>query len=94
MNITVNIERLILEGLPIAASQGPLVQAALEAELGRMLAADGLAASLLAGGARPTLPASAIQVGSGSDPAALGRQIAQALYGGIGAAGQGDRVTG
>jgi hypothetical protein len=85
-NIMVNIERLILDGLPITTAQGPLVQAALEAELGRLLAADGLAAGLLAGGAMPALPAGAIQVGREGDPAALGRQIAQAMYGGIGGA--------
>jgi hypothetical protein len=83
MNITINIERLILDGLPIAAAQGPLVQAALEAELGRLLAVDGLAAGLLAGGAVPTLPAGAISIGRETSPAALGRQIAQAMYGGL-----------
>ncbi len=93
MKITVNIERLILENLPITAAQGPLIQAALEAELGRLLALDGLASGMLEGGARPTLPVGAIQVGNESDPAALGRQIAHAVYGGIGATESGDKVA-
>ena len=83
MNITINIERLILDGLPIAAAQGPLVQAALEAELGRLLAVDGLAAGLLAGGAVPALPAGAIRVQPGDTPAQIGTHIAQTLYGGL-----------
>ena len=84
MNIRVQIERLILDGLPVAGSQGPLVQAAVEAELARLIAEGGLAPGLLAGGAAPYLPAGALQLAAESDPAGLGTQIAQALYGGIG----------
>ena len=84
MNININIDRLILEGLPISHSQRPLVQAAVEAELARLLTADGLAPSLMAGGAMPHIPAGSIQLTSDGNPHALGQQIAQAVYRGIG----------
>jgi hypothetical protein len=92
MHITVRIERLILEGLPIVPGQASLVQAAVEAELGRLLAAGALDSHLLAGGALPALAADAIQLSGAGDPAALGTQIAHAVYGGIGQQGdQGNR---
>ena len=84
MHITVRIERLVLDGLPIAPGQASLVQAAVEAELGRLLAAGALDARLLAGGAQPVLAADAFQLSGAGDPAALGAQIAQAVYGTIG----------
>ena len=85
MNINVHIERLILDGLSIPHRQRPLLQAAVEAELAHLLAADGLASGLLAGGAVPRVPAGAIQLtGASDDPTHLGQQIAQAVYGGIG----------
>ena len=73
MNINVHIERLLLDGLSIAHNQGPLVQAAVEAELARLLAADGLASSLQAGGALYRVPAGSIQLGSDGDPNSLGQ---------------------
>ncbi len=88
MNINVHIERLILDGLPIASQQGPLVQAAVEAELVRLLAADGLAANLLAGGALSHVQAGGIQLTGEGNPSQLGQQIARAVYGGIGGEGQ------
>jgi hypothetical protein len=84
MNINLHIERLILDGLPIGHGQGSFVKAAVEAELSRLLAAKGLNPDLLSGGMIPTVQADSIQLSGGSSPAALGHQIAQALYGGIG----------
>jgi hypothetical protein len=84
MNINIHIERLILDGLPIAHNQGPLVQAAVEAELAQLLAADGLGPSLQAGGALYRIPAGSIQLASDGNPNTLGQQIARAVYGGIG----------
>ena len=83
MNVTVNIERLILEGLPLAPWQRPLLAAAVEAELGRLLAKGGLGGELAGGGAVPSLPAGPIELPSDGDPSALGAQIAQAVYGGL-----------
>lgn len=84
MNINVSIERLILDGLSLSHSQRPLVQAAVEAELSRLLAADGLASHLQSGGALPNIRGGNIQLAQHSDPHTLGQQIAQAVYGGIG----------
>ena len=83
-NIAIHIERLILDGLPVTRSQGPLLQAAIEAELARLLATDGLSPELQAGGAVPALKAGNIQIASDNNPNQLGQQIAQAVHGGIG----------
>jgi hypothetical protein len=84
MNIQLHIERLVLDGLPIERAQGPHVQAAMEAELSRLLTEHGLATDLQAGGAVPSINANGIQLSSGSSPTQLGTQIAQSVYGGIG----------
>ena len=84
MNINVNIERLVLEGVSVPPSQRPLLQAAVEAELVRLLTAEGLGAGLRSGGVVPRVPGGTIQLSSESNPTQLGQQIAQAVYGGIG----------
>jgi len=84
MNINLHIDRLILDGLPMPHSQRPLLQAAVEAELTRLLTADGLSPGLSAGGAISHLPAGSLQLTHDNSPAQLGRQIAQSVYGGIG----------
>ena len=83
MNINIHIERLILDGLPITRNQHSLVQTAVEAELTRLLAADGLAPSLQTGGALSHLQGGSIQLTGEGNPGQLGQQIAQAVYGGI-----------
>jgi hypothetical protein len=84
MNVKLHIERLVLEGLDIAPGQRHLLQAAVETELTRLLAEGGLASPLSGGVALPRVASPAIQLNSGSGPTELGRQIAGALYGGIG----------
>jgi hypothetical protein len=85
MSINLHIERLVLDGLPIARHQAPLVQTAVEAELARLLVADGLAPALRSGGgATPSVDVPGIQFTSDSSPAELGQKIARAVYGGIG----------
>jgi hypothetical protein len=83
MNIKLHIERLVLDGLPVTRSQGPQVQVAMEAELARLMAEGGLAQELASGGALPSVLADGIKSVGGS-PAQIGRQIAKAVYGGIG----------
>jgi hypothetical protein len=83
MSINVHIERLILDGLSVSDAQSPIISAALETELTRLLAAGGLERSLQSGGAWPGVPVSNIQLTAGK-PAHLGQQIAAAVYGGIG----------
>ena len=66
--IKVHIERLVLEGLPVMRSEGPLVQAAVQAELSRLLAEGGLGPGLASGwggavGAGGGLPARWTQPG-------------------------------
>jgi hypothetical protein len=89
MKIHVHIERLILDGLPLGPGGGVRVQAAVEAELARLLAQGGGAEGGVAeawptGGAVPGVPATAIQLEAGARPAEIGGQIARSVYGGIG----------
>lgn len=83
MKIKLHIEKLILDGLPVTRSQGQLVQAAVEAELSRLLSEGGLAQDLASGGTVPSIKADSINTIGGS-PAQIGRQIARSVYGGIG----------
>ena len=83
-NIHLHIERLILDGLQIERAQGPHVQAAVEAELTRLLTENGLGAASATGGAVPSVPVNAIQLAPDSSPAQMGIQIAQSVYSGIG----------
>lgn len=84
MNTVVHIERLILDGIEVPYAQRPQLQAAVEAELARLLAEGGVAASLRAGGAVPSRRGGSIHLADGKDPAHLGSQIARAVHGGIG----------
>jgi hypothetical protein len=84
MKINLHIERLILDGLPVTSLQGPQVRAAVEAELARLLAADGLSHELRGGVAVPRVRAGAIQIGKENQPARLGQSIARAVHEGIG----------
>jgi hypothetical protein len=79
MNINVSIERLVLDGLPMSRSQEVLVQEAVETELARLLAKQGLSHS--SAGAVPHLSANSIHVTDDSKPAQLGHQIARAIHG-------------
>jgi hypothetical protein len=84
MNTQVYIERLVLDGIDVPHRQRPLLQATVETELARLLAAGGVAPGLREGGALPRVQGGAIQLAEGRDPTHLGKQIARAVYGGIG----------
>ena len=84
MNVNLHIERLILHGVDIHSSQRHLLQASVQTELARLLMEGGLASQLASGGALPQVASPAIQLNSGHGPTELGRQIAGAVYGGIG----------
>jgi len=84
MNVNVHIERLVLEGVDVASEQRGALHAAVETELVRLLTQGGLASHLSGGGATPRIDGGAISVPGGRKPAQLGRQIAAAVYGGIG----------
>ena len=85
MNIRLRIDRLILEGLPVGATDGPGVRSAVESELTRLLTSGGVSESLQPG-AIPQLRADALHYSAHSGPKQLGKQIARSLYGGIGKA--------
>jgi hypothetical protein len=84
MNINLHIEQLILDGLPIESHQASQVQAAVEAELTRLLTENGLSSHLQLGGALPILKANEIPLAPGNSPAQMGTQVAQSVYSGIG----------
>lgn len=83
MNINIQIEKLVLEGVSISPSQGRLLQAAVEAELGRLLTVKGLPENWQADGLVSRLPGGAIQLELGTNPTQMGQQIAQKIYRGM-----------
>lgn len=89
MNIDLQIERLVLDGLTIAPGDVPKIKAAVETELARLLA-DGETASGLRGGdlAAASLRAGSIQLESGSGPQQLGVQIARTVHESLQAGGR------
>lgn len=81
MTIHIHIDRLVLEGLPIGHHEGPLVQAAVEAELARLIAGGTRPPS---GGATARVTAPSISLVHHSTPDQIGQQIARSVHGGIG----------
>lgn len=79
MNVFVHIERLILDGVPVPHRHRPQVQEALEEELARLIAADGLAGDVRVSGTLPRLAGGELQL-EAEDPELLGKRIAQAVY--------------
>lgn len=84
MNVRLHIERLILDDLPIRGSQRALVQGAVEQELARLIEVNGVEPDTMAGGARASVPQAVMHMAEGASPVQLGRQIAHAVYQGIG----------
>jgi hypothetical protein len=82
VSVVVDIERLVLDGVEVRVADRPKVQAAVEAELARLLAARGLGRELGAGGATPRIAGGTVQLGR-ADPAVLGRGIAAAAHEGL-----------
>jgi hypothetical protein len=83
MKIELNIEWLILDGLPLEKRHAPMVRAAVERELTRLLTLHGLDHEW-SGGAVPKVRASSIRLTKETHPNRLGRQIAQAVFSGLG----------
>lgn len=80
MNISIAIERLVLEGLDMAPAERVRLHASVEAELARLLSQGGLAGRWSQGGAIPRLSAPQIQLPTGGNPSELGTRIAGAVY--------------
>ncbi|MDC8757012.1 hypothetical protein [Janthinobacterium fluminis] len=83
MNIELRMERLILDGIDVPAGQRHLLQAAVEAELSRLLTERGVAPGLTQGALVAELAAEPIALAGGGDPLRLGQQIAQSVFGSI-----------
>jgi hypothetical protein len=93
-NIRVHVERLVLEGLPVSASERPLLQAAMEAELIRLLGNGELAGELRAGAALTEVRAGAVLAVKESSPERLGADIARAVHQGLGHSSRRQSVKG
>lgn len=83
-HIQIYIDRLILDGISVPHAQRPLLQAAVEVELGRLLTEGGIGAEWQQGGAVTSLSTPAIQLSPDGNPTQWGHQIAQSVYRGIG----------
>lgn len=91
MNVRLHIERLILDDLPLRGSQQALVQGVVEQELARLIEVNGVGPDTMAGGARPSVPLTVMHMTEGGSPVQIGRQIAQAVYQGIGMSSSGKK---
>lgn len=83
MNISLHIERLVLEGVPLGEGDARRVQAAVTAELARLIAGGGVGGEWPSRGALEYARGSDIRLAAGEGPDVVGRRIAGALYGGI-----------
>lgn len=86
-SITIHIERLILDGLPIAPLppyQRRALQAVFQAELTQLIMNGELTFDLQTGGIRKQLPAGVVALNADEPVEILGKKLAQAVYRGIG----------
>ena len=83
MTIVVHIDRLVMDGIPLAPGSSGRLAAAVEAELGRLLAVGPLPLALRSGGAAPSTPGGSIHVAGGESAPSLGCSIAEAVHGGL-----------
>lgn len=84
MNLSVHIERLVLDGAVLGGAQPHLLQAAIQVELARLLGEGALAPALAQAGAVARLSGPGFEMPQGGGAAHAGMQIAAAVYGGIG----------
>jgi hypothetical protein len=80
--ISLNIERLVVEGVSISAGQATRLRHAMQHELTRLLRSDRSGHAAM-GGAVPWLVAPTIVMSQPFHPARLGRQIARSVYGSL-----------
>jgi hypothetical protein len=92
MKINLHVERVILVGLSMGARDGALIQAAVEAELGRRLAHGGIPKDLQTAGKQDRLLAPALRSCSSPDAKALGGQIGAEVYAAISGFNQQDEL--
>ena len=80
-NIELHIEELVLHGF--APGDRYRIGEAVERELARLFAEQGVPPSLAPGGEVASLDGGAFEVEPGSTAEAIGVQVAQAVYGGL-----------
>ena len=84
MKVRLHIDRLVLDGVAVRAGDRARLQAAVEAELTRLVQAGGIAPELAHGGALPSVAAPQITLAQKATPAQIGTSIAGAVYGSVG----------
>jgi len=84
MNISLNVERLVLDGLDLDARGRGVLQTAFEAELTRLLTEGGIAQELSGGRALAALQLPELATPPGATPRQLGLALASSIYSGIG----------
>ena len=87
MNITLHIERLILDGLEPQPGERARLQAAIESHLHSLLVTHGLAPNLMAGAAVPRVVGPELHLPADRNTMTLGHQIAQSVHATIGSQG-------
>jgi hypothetical protein len=80
-NVEVLIDELILHGLPPGGERA--ISAAIEAELGRLLATNGVPPALAAGASIASLDAGSFQARNDAAPEEAGNEIARSVYKGF-----------
>ncbi len=80
MNIHLHIDRLVLDGLDIAPHQRHVLQAAVEAELSRLLGESGISTDFQRAGNPARILAPAFHMKSSPDAKVLGAQIGAGVY--------------
>ena len=81
-DVELRIGELVIDG--VAITDHVALGAAVEVELSRLIAEGGVPASLAGGAALNTVDAGRITILRGGDASAVGVQIAQAVYRGLG----------
>lgn len=80
MKLAVHIERLVLDGLPVASHNGPAVGAAVEAELARLFTDKEITPDWGTGTVLPRLHGGSIHITHDARPSAVGQEIAAAVH--------------
>jgi hypothetical protein len=82
--IVVRIERVVLDGIPLASTDVKRFRASLESELARRLMRGSLSRAMSGGPTLATIAGSTIGETAGLSAAGLGARVAGAVYRGIG----------
>jgi hypothetical protein len=83
VSMSVHVEWLVLEGIEVVPTGRTALCAAVERELGGLLARRGLGLELGAGGFFPSIRGGVAHLVPNAQPAVIGGQIAAAIYGGL-----------